>query len=379
MIYVQHLLGIGHLQRSLLLAAELARHDFSVELVSGGRPQNLTMPAGVQLHQLPPLHSPDGSFTRLLDQQGNAIDDELRERRKLQLLEIFTSCAPQVLITETFPFGRRMMRFELIPLLEAARTSAICIQVIASVRDILQPKSRPGRNEETCDLVANFYDHVLVHGDRKIAALEESFPLADSISDRIYYSGYICTSKQAKAVDADGNNEVLVSAGGSTTGLDILKAALEAKPLSILKDMPWRILVSPSIDEPRFEALQRMAGEGIRIERNRPDFSELVKRARMSISQAGYNTITDILNSTTAAVVIPYADADEMEQTMRSQKLHRLNRLVMLPQSELSAENLASAIEQADRQSQSLEVNLDGAANSAGMISQWLQTAQIST
>lgn len=379
MIYVQHLLGIGHLQRSLLLAAELARHDFSVELVSGGRPQALTMPANVQLHQLPPVYSPDGSFTRLLDQQGNAIDAALRERRKLQLLEIFTSCAPQVLITETFPFGRRMMRFELVPLLEAARTSSICIQVIASVRDILQPKSRPGRNEEICDLVKDFYDHVLVHGDRKIAGLEESFPLADRINDKIYYSGYVCDSRQATPVTDDGSEEVLISAGGSSTGLEILTAAIEAKPISILNNLQWRILVSPSITESDLDALRRVAGEGIIVERNRPDFSELVRRARLSISQAGYNTITDILNSSTAAVVIPYAEADEIEQTMRAQRLHRLGRVVMLPQSELSAENLASAIEQADRQSPSLEINLNGAANSAGKISQWLQAALTAT
>ena len=375
MIYVQHLLGVGHLQRSLLLAAELVRQDFTVKLVSGGRPQALTMPAGVQLHQLPPVHSPDGSFSRLLDQDGNTIGDDLRDRRKQQLLEIFASCAPQVLITETFPFGRRMMRFEIIPLLQAARASSTCTQVIASIRDILQPKSRAGRNEEICNLVRKFYDHVLVHGDQKIVGLEESFPLADRISDKVFYSGYICTSRRTVSAAGDGSNEVLVSAGGSATGLDILTAAIAAKPMSILKDLQWRILVSPSIDESHLDELKRLAGEGIIIERNRSDFSELVKRARLSISQAGYNTITDILNSTTAAVVIPYAEADEIEQTMRAQKLHRLGRLVMLPQNKLSAANLASAIEQTGSQKPSLEVNLNGALNSTTMISQWLNTA----
>ena len=117
MIYVQHLLGIGHLQRSLYLAAELARHNFQVELVSGGMPHKLTMPELVQLRQLPPVYSPDGSFSRLLDADGTEIDSAWRAIRKHQLLEIFESFAPHVLITETFPFGRRMMRFELIPLL----------------------------------------------------------------------------------------------------------------------------------------------------------------------------------------------------------------------------------------------------------------------
>jgi len=372
MIYVQHLLGVGHLQRSLQLAAELARHEFEVDLVSGGRPLSSAVAQGVQFHQLPTVYSPDGNFSRLLDSNGNQIDAVWRDRRKQQLLEIFTSCTPQILITETFPFGRRMMRFELLPLLEAARASPDCFQVVASIRDILQPRSKPGRNQETCELIEKFYDHVLLHGDEKIARLADIFALADRIEQKICYSGYICAADNVAPPGDEGIDEVLVSAGGSATGFDILKTAIAAKPLSPLKDLHWRILVSPSIDESRFDELKQLAGEGTSIERNRADFSGLIKRARLSISQAGYNTITDILNSTTAAVVIPYAEADEIEQTMRAQILQRRGRLVMLQQDELSAVSLATAIEQANRQNIPLEVNLAGTTNSAAMISQWL-------
>ena len=375
MIYVQHLLGVGHLQRSLQLAAELVRHNFSVDLVSGGKPQTLAVAKGVRLTQLPPVYSPDGSFTRLLDANGDEVDDGWRSQRKQQLLDVFSACAPQVLITETFPFGRRMMRFELIPLLDAARASANCIQVVASIRDILQPKSKTERNQETCELVEKYYDHVLVHGDKNIVPLADSFAYTKRIEHKISYSGYICALTDVSLTDGDGSDEVLVSAGSSATGLDILKTAITAKPLSSLKDQHWRILVSPSIDESRFDGLKQQAGEGISIERNRPDFSELIKRARFSISQAGYNTITDILNSTTAAVVIPYAEADEIEQTLRAQKLQHHGRLVMLRQNELSAATLASAIDQAIKRYRPLEVNLAGATNSATMISQWLGEA----
>ena len=151
LIYVQHLLGVGHLQRALQLSDALLRHGFQVDLVSGGQPTRLQLPANLRIHQLPPLYSPDGSFSRLLDASGDEIDDDWRARRMRHLLDIFESSATQVLITETFPFGRRMLRFELLPLLEASRKSAECKLVIASIRDILQPKSKPGRNRETCE------------------------------------------------------------------------------------------------------------------------------------------------------------------------------------------------------------------------------------
>lgn len=375
MIYAQHLLGIGHLQRSLYLATELAHLGFEVELVSGGMPQALTIPATVELRQLPPVYSPDASFSRLLDERGKSIDEKWRSRRKQKLLALFESFSPQVLITETFPFGRRMMRFELVPLLEAAKRSADCVQVISSIRDILQPKTKPGRNEEICDLIEQYYDHVLVHGDQKIARLTDSFELAWRIGEKVSYSGYICAPGNLVAHAHEGVDEVLVSAGGSATGLDILQTAIAAKPLSRLNDLRWRILVSPSIEDSQFQVLQQIAGEGFLIERNRPDFSELLKRARLSISQAGYNTVTDILNSDTAAVVIPYAEADEVEQTMRAQKLQDCGRLVLLKQDDLSPAAMVAAMEKADQQSSTLKVNLAGGKNSASIILEWLHRA----
>jgi predicted glycosyltransferase len=358
------------------LAAALAQRDFQVELVSGGMPWAKAVPGKVRLRQLPPVYSADSSFSRLLDADGNEVDDAWRDRRRRQLLDLFAAFAPQVLITETFPFGRRMLRFEMLPLLEAARDSAACLQVIASIRDILQPKSKPGRNREICELVDEYYDHVLVHGDETIARLADSFALAGHIEDRLYYSGYICAGAGRTPRTNDGKDEVLVSAGGSATGLLILRTAIAARPLSTLRDLSWRLLVSPAVAATEFEELRRLAGSGIRVERNRPDFSELVKRARLSISQAGYNTITDILSSDTAAVVIPFAEEDEIEQTLRARLLQERGRLTTLAQQDLSAGTLARAIDSAQEGHSTPEVNLDGARNSASMVSRWLAQAE---
>ncbi len=376
MIYVQHLLGVGHLQRALQLAIALVQAGFTVDLVSGGMPQHKLNLAGVNLHQLPPARSADASFTHLLDADGKDVGDAWKETRRQQLLELFERRSPRVLITETFPFGRRMMRFELLPLLQVARASAHCLQVIASIRDILQPKSKPGRNQEICDLVERYYDHVLVHGDPAIARLEESFSAASEIGDKIFYSGYICRAGGAVAAGSDNGGEVLVSAGGSDTGCKILETAIAARPLTRLMQNTWRILVSPAIEETRFQQLQQLAGNGIEVERNRPDFPALLRHASLSISQAGYNTLTDILANDIAAVVIPFAESGEIEQSLRAQRLQACGRLVMLEQDQLSAANLANAIERACDLDTSIEVNLDGAANSASRIEAWLQAAQ---
>ena len=131
----------------------------------------MTAKAAFPVHQLPPLYSPDGSFSRLLNAQGEPVDERWREQRRKQLLDLFHSFNPQVLITETFPFGCRMLRFELLPLLQASKDSLECQLVIASIRDILQPRHKPGRELETCEYIEAWYDRVLVHGDPAIARL----------------------------------------------------------------------------------------------------------------------------------------------------------------------------------------------------------------
>ena len=372
MIHVQHLLGIGHLQRALGLAASLTESGFQVVVASGGKPTKIDSPAGIQLFQLDPLHSLDGSFDILLDQQNQPIGDRWRESRCKQLLGLFHRFKPQILITETFPFGRRMLRFELLPLLEAARQDPNCQLIVSSIRDVLQPKSKPGREEEVIELIERYYDRVLIHGDKRVSSLGDSFAEAGQIADKVNYSGYIARSVDLPAQPK--NIEVLVSAGGSDRGLAILTTAIATRPASTLADHPWRILVSHAIADSEFTKLTNLATDGIVVERNRRDFPVLLANARLSIFQAGYNTMTDLLATRTPAVVVPFAEAGEREQSIRAGQLRNLNRVAVLPEQELSVDAMATAIDGACQLESDIEVDLNGAQHSAGMISNWYNT-----
>ena len=168
----------------------------------------------------------------------------------INCFEIFDTCAPQVLITETFPFGRRMLQFELLPLLRASRESGDCKLVIASIRDILQPRSKPGRNRETCDLIDAWYDHVLVHGDENIARLERQLCARGSHRQQtVLQRLYLCAQEAYTAPLLEmAIDEVLVSAGGSATGLQILPNSIACKtPVCTLNHLHWRLLVSQAI------------------------------------------------------------------------------------------------------------------------------------
>src|SRR5690606_24691694 len=131
----------------------------------------------------------NAGFSGLADADGRPADEAFLAQRRDRLLEIFHRLKPDMVIIEAFPFGRRQMRFELIPLIEAIENSTPRPKLITSVRDIVQQRTKPGRNEETVALVKAHVDHVLVHGDENFVSLSDSFPLADEIADRIVHTG----------------------------------------------------------------------------------------------------------------------------------------------------------------------------------------------
>lgn len=373
MIYVQHLLGIGHLRRISFLANGLVKQNLQVDLVSGGHSVSNLALDGVNLHQLPPVRSLDGKFDQLIDEHEQLINEQWKNNRKSQLLTLFDQIAPDVLITETYPFGRRMMRFELIPLLEAAIKAQPKPIVITSIRDILQPKSKLERNLEIDQKLKSYYSKVLVHGDSKVADLSATYPLVNNIKEKIFYTGYITDFKIQDLASKAGKNEIIISGGGGAASLNLLKTAIKAKPVSKLKDLVWRLLVGNNIDQKTFESLVESAPEGLIVERNRADFSTLLKNCTVSVSQAGYNTVMDILQNNTKAVLVPFAENGELEQTIRTQHLAKIDRVQLIKESEMTAKSLAEAISKAaNRPLKVSSFNMDGVKQSALLIAKWI-------
>ncbi|MBT5241732.1 MAG: glycosyl transferase, partial [Rhodospirillaceae bacterium] len=179
LFYVQHLMGVGHQMRAAAVTQELVKAGFDVTYVSGGMPVPGLDLGGASFEQLPPCKAADSSFQALVDETGNPVDASWRESRKESLLNLFAHVRPNVLITETFPFGRRLMRFELDSLLKRAAQTTPKPLIAASIRDILEPKSTPERYDEIADKIEHWYDAILVHGDPNLVPLEATVPITE--------------------------------------------------------------------------------------------------------------------------------------------------------------------------------------------------------
>ncbi len=378
LFYVQHLQGVGHVHRAAHVANALAGSGLDVLLVSGGMPVPGLSLAGPTLCQLPPMVARAGNFKDLVTDAGLPIDLSWKATRRDELVRLAMDFQPNVAVTEAFPFGRHQLRFELLPLLEAMTAMTPRPVVVASVRDILQEGRKQERITETLETLNRFFDRVLVHGDPAFARLDETFPRVDEIACTIHYSGLV-SGPPPSADDglARAQREVLVSTGGGATrGERLLSAALDARPLTSVRDLTWRFLLGPNLPGVEAERLRRRSEKGVIIENNRSDFGELLAGCALSVSQAGYNTVCDILRASCRSVLIPYADLGETEQTFRAARMHEAGLAQMVNEDDLSPVALAAAIDAAMiAKSGNATLDLDGAAQSARLIMNWLAAA----
>ncbi len=357
LLYCQHLLGLGHAQRAARLARALVKRGEHVVFVTGGpRLPELDL-AGAEVVALPSLTAGDAAASTLARPDGGVADEAYLAARRDRLQALLAEHDPALVLLELFPFGRHALAGELGPLLLAvaddrARRGGRAPRVAVSLRDIVVTKRNAAWYETAVvAIVRQWIDRVLVHGSPDVIPLGRSFGLADRLGDRLVYTGYVGPDADGPA-EATPTGEVVVSGGGGRVAAPLLAAALAARPLCpAAAARPWRLVTGPYLhasSRAELEAMARAAGahEGraaVIVETFRDDFPGLLRKAALSVSQAGYNTVLEILASGVPAVVVPYEGSGD-EQPLRARLLAERGLLLSVPEPELTPERLARAM-----------------------------------
>jgi predicted glycosyltransferase len=370
LFYCQHSLGIGHLTRSFALAAALREH-FRVVFLNGGRlPDGITVPAGIDCIDLPPLGMDDG---HTVVSRGPVLDvEEARGERRRLIEQAVMRHRPGLLLVELFPFGRKKFAGEILPMIRAAKR--LGARVACSLRDILVD-ARPDQqrhDDRARGLADRYFDAVLVHADPAFARLQDSFKPSRAMKTPVWHSGFVVPRREAVAPVAR-ERHLLVSAGGGIVGEALFRAAIDAHRRT---QLPLRIIAGPFLPEPHWQALQTLAAPlpGVTLLRHVSDMAAEMRLARASISQCGYNTALDLVVSQVPALVLPYGTATENEQQQRAHKLAALGALLCLDLPQPDGATLAAGIEQLLRfVPRPAALALDGAQRSAQLLAQLMQ------
>ena len=338
--YVQHLLGIGHLARASRIAAAMAARGLDVTVVTGGTPVEGFPGPDVKHVALPPIVSGDAGFSGLVDSDGRPVDKAFEAMRRDLLLDAFRQAKPDIVMIEAFPFGRRQVRFELLPLLDEIAAMPDRPLVACSLRDILQARAKPGRDEESVALVERYFDRVLVHGDPGFAELGDTFPLAAQIADKVIYTGLVSAPPPSPPAETF---DVIVSAGGGAVGAGLILAAAQAAH-RLPQNLRWALISGPNLPQADYDAIAAGKPDNAELFRFRRDFASLLMSSRVSVSQAGYNTVCDILRAGCGSVVVPFTAGGETEQQVRAERLVAKGLASVVTEEALSVEAMADAI-----------------------------------
>lgn len=371
LLYCQHLSGSGHFVRTYEIARSLAEGN-EVHLVDGGRP----VPR-------PPLSIPISRLTLPRIYRGRdaiapvdaslTIDAVMRDRVRL-LTEGIHRIRPDAVVIEYFPFSKWLLYPEIIAAIEAARTANAGVKIVCSLRDVsfrTRDDPQPERHRRNVlETLHRHFDAVLVHADPAVMRIESHIPWAGEIRIPLRYTGYV-SEKPAAGPSPSGAGTVIASGGGAgwagliTHCMAAWKRLLAEGATGGRRLAIFAPLFLPEGDLADLE--QKADGEYIRCMPFAADFLQWMKTADLSVSQAGYNTCTNILETRVRAVLVP--NPSMSDQAPRARRLAELGLATVVDPAELDADRLRRAIIEAlTLHAPQHAVDLDGAATTRRLL-----------
>jgi predicted glycosyltransferase len=376
LIYCQHVLGMGHLVRSLEIVRSLT--DWDVTFLNGGDLcPGMEFPPQTEIVNLPPIKSESDFKTILAAENGQDLE-AVKRIRASRIQAEFARIQPDVFLIEMFPFGRKHFAFELVPVLEQIRLKKMPTAVACSLRDILvnNKRNQAQHNERAITLMNRYFDMLLVHADPRFQTLDETFPQVRELRCDIRYTGFVAQPAPQSlevAPDRQASDQpmILVSIGGGRVGYELVECALQASA-HLRTSLPHRmmILTGPYMPEEQFQQLHKSAErqEQVCILRYSPHFLAYLHEASLSVSMAGYNTCMNLIATGTRALVVPFTGGGNTEQTIRAEKLAQQGVVGIVSQSQLRPDYLAERMVQALQTppaTQTLSLDQDGAMKTA--------------
>jgi predicted glycosyltransferase len=356
MMYSQDGFGLGHMRRTTSIAGQIAqvRPDAGILTMADSRlGQFFETGANHDYLKLPSILKVGSGDWRAVSLPVPFADVSALRRELIRSAVL--NFRPHVLLVDHMPHGAMG---ELLPTLEALKTSGASTKIVLGLRDILDAPevvSRRWRAEGAYEAIERYYDMVLVYGRREVFDMGEQYDFSPAMRERMRYSGYICTPQaprytaraRAKYIpNADKETKLIVAmAGGGADAYPMMRALLDALPaIQARQRCVLALVTGPFMPaELRHDLEARAKGLPARVSMSVGDTLSYIEAADLVVAMCGYNTTMEILRSGKRAILIPRA-GPSAEQRMRAQLFAAHGWVEMIDPDDLSSEIVAGAV-----------------------------------
>ena len=251
---------------------------------------------------------------------------------------------PDVVVVDKTPLG---LRSELVPMLEELRRIGRA-RIVLGLRNVEDDPERVRTAWAEADMLGaldRYYDHAVVYGPANTTGDALSCLGGVELPVPVTHVGFIGNPPAITAPADLPEGYLLVTVGGGSDGHDVIDAVLDADEHQRL-EFPIVIVTGPLMpadDVARLAA--RCDGEHTRLFDVRNDMAQVILGARAVVTMGGYNTISEVLQSGTPALVVPRV-RPSTEQLIRANDLVALGLAEMLHPDEITPERTRQAVVQ---------------------------------
>jgi predicted glycosyltransferase len=345
-LYSHDTFGMGNIRRTLLLSHEfISEYPGASILIITGSPMihAFRIPKGIDYIKLPCLDrfAAEHYGPRYLCD----CPEEVKGTREAILRESILRFNPDLMVVDKRASG---IDSELLPTLHALRENGRHTKLALGVRDILDEPERTRKvlaGNGSFEVIDEFYDEVWIYGSKGIFDTTKEYGFPESVIRKTFYCGYL-KRPTILAKRSDGPPRILVTTGGGGDGSDLIEAYLDG--LSTLpRNVALRstVIFGPQMPQERRLGLLRRFDymADVNFLEFEADITNLYAESDVVVSQAGYNTVCELLSFSRRAILVPRSEPVR-EQLIRARLLAERGFFECLEPQDLTSETLISKV-----------------------------------
>jgi predicted glycosyltransferase len=348
-MYSHDTYGLGHIRRTMAIASRLRSRQTNVLILTGspiaGR---FSFPEQIDFVRIP-------GMIKKTNEEYLPLSIKINPKHALDIRKnIITATVktfkPDLFIVDKEPFG---LKKEILPALRWLERCQPQTKTVLGLRDVMDDAEtikKSWKKKNIYKVLDKYYSEIWTYGIRDFYDPIEEYNIPDSISRKIYFTGYIprAVIKRKEAVREKqrykiGEKEklVVVTTGGGGDGYPVMDNYLSMLERNGRMCSFKSILITGPFmpKNKRSDVFKRARKLGVIVFHFYRQMEKILAAADLVISMGGYNTLCELMSQKTVSLLIP-RETPRMEQTLRTRCFKNRNLVDYIPWDSLSPEIL---------------------------------------